>query len=123
MAKPLLPLTSLLLLLLLLLPLLSNPSAAVVAGTANDVLPKFGLPPGLLPNNKTIKGKLSYGAISDLSGIQAKKFFIWVPVTGIVAHPDSRSIEFQVGFISESLPVDQFETVPFARPTPGISPN
>ncbi|OAY64071.1 hypothetical protein ACMD2_10958 [Ananas comosus] len=147
MAKPLLPLTSLL---LLLLPFLSNPSAAVVAGTANDVLPKFGLPPGLLPNTvasyslsadgdfvveleapcyvqfsdlvyyeKTIKGKLSYGAISDLSGIQAKKLFVWLSVTGIVAHPDSRSIEFQVGFISESLSVDQFETVPVCRAKAG----
>ncbi|KAK8677084.1 hypothetical protein V6N13_142640 [Hibiscus sabdariffa] len=32
---------------------------------------------------KTIRGKLSYGAVHDVSGIQAKMLFLWLPVTGI----------------------------------------
>jgi hypothetical protein len=31
---------------------------------------------------RTITGKLSKGAISDLSGVQAQKLFLWVYVTG-----------------------------------------
>uniref|UniRef100_J3LRS0 DUF538 family protein n=1 Tax=Oryza brachyantha TaxID=4533 RepID=J3LRS0_ORYBR len=61
---------------------------------------------------KTVRGRLTYGAIADLSGIQAKKLFLWVSVTGIVAHPDQGTVEFQVGFISEALPASQFDKVP-----------
>ncbi|KAG2536010.1 hypothetical protein PVAP13_9NG152400 [Panicum virgatum] len=97
-------------------------------GAANDLLPKYGLPKGLIPDSvasytfdeaagafeihlastcyvhfgshlvyyeRTITGKLSKGAISDLSGVQAKKLFLWVYVTGMVAHPDKGTIEFQ----------------------------
>ncbi|KAK1586355.1 hypothetical protein Q3G72_001720 [Acer saccharum] len=32
---------------------------------------------------KKITGRLSYGAVTDISGIQAKKLFIWVSVTGM----------------------------------------
>lgn len=61
---------------------------------------------------KTITGKLSYGAISDLSGIQAKEAFFWVPVTGIrVDIPNSSYIYFEVGPISKKLPVSQFEDI------------
>ena len=108
----------------------------------HDLLPEYGLPKGLLPDNvksyslsndgsfeiqlqstcyvqfdrlvyydKTIKGKLSYGKVSDVSGIQAKKLFLWVSVTGIVVHPDRDTIEFQVGFLSEELSAKQFEAV------------
>uniref|UniRef100_A0A0E0D4U3 DUF538 family protein n=1 Tax=Oryza meridionalis TaxID=40149 RepID=A0A0E0D4U3_9ORYZ len=114
-------------------------------GAANDLLPKYGLPRGLIPDSvasysfdeatgefeihlagtcyvwfgshlvyyeRSVRGRLSYGAISDLSGIQAKKLFLWVSVTGIVAHPDQGTVEFQVGFVSEALPASQFDTVP-----------
>ncbi|KAJ3673150.1 hypothetical protein LUZ60_006524 [Juncus effusus] len=78
---------------------------------------------------RTIKGKLSYGAISDLSGIQAKKLFIWVSVTAIVAHSDKDEIEFQVGVISQNLPESEFESIPSCkscvscRGAAGIPPN
>ena len=113
-------------------------------GAANDLLPKYGLPKGLIPDvasytfdeatgafeihlastcyvhfgshlvyyERTITGKLSKGAISDLSGVQAKKLFLWVYVTGMVAHPDKGTIEFQAGFISESLSASMFDEVP-----------
>lgn len=120
-------------------------SAASLKGAASDLLPKYGLPKGLIPDSvasysfdeatgafeihlastcyvhfgshlvyyeKEITGKLSKGAISDLSGVQAKKLFLWVYVTGMVAHPDQGTIEFQAGFISESLSASMFDEVP-----------
>ncbi|XP_072989330.1 uncharacterized protein [Typha latifolia] len=136
--------TAALLLLALSLDLVA--SATPVNGVANDILPKYGLPRGLLPDvvksyslsddgefeielespcyvqfshlvyyEKVVKGKLSYGAISNLSGIQAKKLFLWVSISGIVAHPDAGTIEFQVGFISESLSEKEFEAIPVCK--------
>ncbi|KAL5209683.1 hypothetical protein ABZP36_005306 [Zizania latifolia] len=126
-------------------PLASAATGAQQNGSANDLLPKYGLPKGLIPDSvasytfdettgdfeihlagtcyvwfgshlvyyeKTVSGRLHYGTITNLSGIQAKKLFLWVSVTGIVAHPDKGTIEFQVGFISEALPASQFDKVP-----------
>ncbi|KAK6925736.1 Protein of unknown function DUF538 [Dillenia turbinata] len=112
----------------------------------HEVLPFYGLPKGLLPNNviaydlndegdftitlehscyvqfdqlvyyeKTIKGKLSYGLVSDVAGIQVKKLFVWVPVTGMKADEDNAMIEFFVGVLSQKLPVDLFENVPTCK--------
>ncbi|KAL5216970.1 hypothetical protein ABZP36_017654 [Zizania latifolia] len=126
-------------------PLASACGGAQTNGAANDLLPKYGLPKGLIPDSvasytfdeatgdfeihlagtcyvwfgshlvyyeKNVSGRLAYGTITNLSGIQAKKLFLWVSVTGIVAHPNKGSIEFQVGFISEALPAKQFDKVP-----------
>lgn len=113
------------------------------APTVFDILPKFGLPSGLLPDSvqnyslsddgrfvvvlenpcyiefdylvyyeKTITGKLSYGSITNLKGIQVKRFFIWFDVDEIrVDLPPSDSIYFQVGFINKKLDVGQFKVV------------
>ncbi|XP_077211877.1 uncharacterized protein LOC143847083 [Tasmannia lanceolata] len=114
--------------------------------SVHDLLPKFGLPKGLVPDSvtayslsddgtfeielshscyvqfddlvyysKKITGKLSYGSISDLSGIQAKKVFVWVSVTSIEMEEGSNEIEFHVGFLSEKLPVKQFESIPTCK--------
>jgi hypothetical protein len=65
---------------------------------------------------KEIKGKLSYGSVHDVSGIQAKKLFVWLSVTGIeVSKVDSGMIKFFVGSISEELPAKQFEVVPACK--------
>ncbi|KAM1039377.1 hypothetical protein TB2_028317 [Malus domestica] len=119
----------------------SNTSQSIA--DVHDLLPQYGLPKGLLPNNvksytltedgsfeiflespcyvhfdqlvyynKHIKGKLSYGEVSDVSGIQAKKLFIWVSVTGIHRDKGSDSVEFYVGALSEKLPAKQFEDIP-----------
>lgn len=58
-----------------------------------------------------IKGKLSYGKISQVSGIQAKRF-LWVPVTGLDVDSDSGMVEFHVGPFTQKLPAQQFETIP-----------
>ncbi|OVA20687.1 Protein of unknown function DUF538 [Macleaya cordata] len=65
--------------------------------------------------DKKISGKLKYGVISDVSGIQAKKLFVWVTVTGIEVDSDSYFIEFHVGFLSEKLPAEQFQNIPTCK--------
>lgn len=112
----------------------------------HDLLPLYGFPIGLLPNNvksyilsddgsfeielesdcyvkftdlvyygRHIKGKLSYGSLTDVSGIQVKKLFAWLPITGIKVNKGSDSIEFAVGFLSETLPADLFHSIPACR--------
>ncbi|GLU19556.1 hypothetical protein SLE2022_358020 [Rubroshorea leprosula] len=112
----------------------------------HDLLPTYGLPKGLLPNNvksytlsddgdfsvelytpcyvqfdqlvyydKHIKGKLSYGSVHSVSGIQAKKLFLWVSVTGIEVDKTSDMIEFYVGALSEKLPAKQFQDIPACK--------
>lgn len=115
--------------------------------TVYEILPKFDLPSGLLPNtvksyelsddgsfvvvlekpcyiqfdylvyyDEEISGKLSYGSISNLKGIQVQKFFLWLNVDEIkVDLPPSDSIYFQVGWINKKLDVDQFKTVHSCR--------
>ncbi|KAG5250102.1 hypothetical protein OIU76_003310 [Salix suchowensis] len=115
--------------------------------TVFEILPKFGLPSGLLPNTvksyslsgdgsftvylekecyvefdylvyyeKIITGKLSYGSIVNLKGIQVQRFFLWLGVDNIrVDLPPSDSIYFQVGWINKKLDVDQFKTVHSCR--------
>ncbi|KAF5725514.1 hypothetical protein HS088_TW23G00237 [Tripterygium wilfordii] len=115
--------------------------------TVFEILPKFGLPSGLLPDSvtsytlqddgsffvvlekacyiqfeylvyydKEISGKLSYGSISDLKGIQVQRFFFWLGVDEIkVDLPPNDSIYFQVGIINKKLDVDQFKTVHSCR--------
>lgn len=124
------------------LPFNSIKSAADV----HDLLPKYGLPRGLIPDavksysisedgsfemefehpcyvmfdrlvyfDRRVKGKVSYGCISDVSGIQAKKLFLWVSVTRIQVDSDPNFIEFYVGALSEKLPAKQFENVPTCK--------
>lgn len=139
------PLPSLLVVILAAAAVTAAAGGASPNGAANDMLPKYGLPKGLIPDSvasysfseatgafeihlastcyvhfgshlvyyeKTITGKLSQGKISDLTGVQAKKLFLWVHVTGMVAHPDDGTIEFQAGFVSESLSASMFDEVP-----------
>ncbi|TKY59994.1 hypothetical protein E2542_SST17089 [Spatholobus suberectus] len=112
-----------------------------------ELLPKYGLPSGLLPDTVTdytlgedgqfavvlakacyvqfdylvyyeskITGKLSYGSITNLKGIQVQRFFLWLNIDEIrVDLPPSDSIYFQVGIINKKLDVDQFKTVHSCR--------
>ncbi|KAJ6961243.1 hypothetical protein NC652_000216 [Populus alba x Populus x berolinensis] len=115
--------------------------------TVFEILPKFGLPSGILPNTvksyslsddgnftvylekecyvefdylvsyeKKITGKLGYGSITNLKGIQVQKFLLWLDVDEIkVDLPPSDSIYFQVGWINKKLDADQFKTVHSCR--------
>lgn len=65
---------------------------------------------------KTITGKLSYGSITDLKGIQVQRLFLWFNVDEIkVDLPPSNNIYFQVGIINKKLDVSQFKTVHSCR--------
>ncbi|ESQ42000.1 hypothetical protein EUTSA_v10014810mg [Eutrema salsugineum] len=111
--------------------------------TVYEILPKYGLPSGLLPDSvtnftlsddgrfvvylakscdiefdylvhydETISGRIGYGSITDLKGIQVKRLFIWFDVDEIkVDLPPTDSIYFKVGFINKKLDIDQFKTV------------
>ncbi|KAK6119927.1 hypothetical protein DH2020_046330 [Rehmannia glutinosa] len=115
---------------LLLFPLLNLCSSSTATSpptpnpTVYEILPKYGLPSGLLPDSVTnytlsedgkfeISGKLSIGSITDLKGIQVQRlFFLWFDVDEIrVDLPPSDSIYFTVGIINKKLDVDQFLTV------------
>ncbi|KAE8036981.1 hypothetical protein FH972_009609 [Carpinus fangiana] len=66
--------------------------------------------------DKTITGKLSYGSITGLKGIQVQRFFLWLDVDEIrVDLPPSDSIYFQVGIINKKLDLGQFKTVHSCR--------
>ncbi|CAL0324973.1 unnamed protein product [Lupinus luteus] len=123
--------------------------------TVYELLPKYGLPSGLLPStvtdytlseddgrfivvldkpcyvqfdyqvyyDKTVSGKLSYGSITDLKGIEVQRLFLWLNVDEIrVDLPPSNSIYFQVGLINKKLSVDQFKTVHSCRNSLTSSP-
>ncbi|PRQ35582.1 hypothetical protein RchiOBHm_Chr5g0081571 [Rosa chinensis] len=138
-------------LLLLLLSTAASPSLSLSSDSSASVfelLPKYGLPSGLLPasvSNYTlsaddgrfvvvlekpcyiqfeylvyyetrITGKLSYGAITELKGIQVQRLFFWFDVDEIrVDLPPSDSIYFTVGIINKKLDVDQFQSVHSCR--------
>ena len=122
-------------------------SLSLTTSDIHDLLPQYGLPRGLLPDNvesftlpssdgsfevklkspcyvhfddvvyydTVIKGKMSYGSVHDVSGIQAKKLFVWLPVTGIEVSKADGMVSFFVGPISRELPAKQFEDVPVCK--------
>lgn len=63
-----------------------------------------------------ISGKLSVGSITNLKGIQVKRFLFWFDVDEIkVDLPPTDSIYFTVGIINKELDISQFETVHSCR--------
>ncbi|KAJ9540532.1 hypothetical protein OSB04_027038 [Centaurea solstitialis] len=59
-----------------------------------------------------ITGKLNVGSITDLDGIQVKRFLFWFDVDEIrVDLPNSDNIYFTVGIINKKLDINQFETI------------
>uniref|UniRef100_A0A1D1YLT4 Uncharacterized protein At5g01610 n=1 Tax=Anthurium amnicola TaxID=1678845 RepID=A0A1D1YLT4_9ARAE len=60
---------------------------------------------------RTITGKISYGLISSLTGIQARKFYIWVAITRIAVDSGDDTIQFDTGVISEKHPASEFDHI------------
>ncbi|XP_009603912.1 uncharacterized protein [Nicotiana tomentosiformis] len=59
-----------------------------------------------------ISGKLGIGSMTELKGIELKRFFFWFNVNEIrVDLPPSDSVYFQIGFVNKKLDVNQFETI------------
>lgn len=58
-----------------------------------------------------ITGRLSYGQLSDLSGVAAQDLFLWLPVRSIrVDIPSSGLIYFDVGMVFKQFSLSFFET-------------
>ncbi|XP_078171084.1 transmembrane protein, putative (Protein of unknown function, DUF538) [Carex rostrata] len=63
-----------------------------------------------------ITGVVRYGSVSQLKGIQVRRFLIWLDVDAIkVDLPSSQYIYFDVGWITKKLDADQFMTVHSCR--------
>ncbi|KAM3294755.1 hypothetical protein ACQJBY_037565 [Aegilops geniculata] len=62
--------------------------------------------------DKNLSGTISHGAITNLSGVMAKKLFIWVSITSMTAHLERGMIEFRAGFITEDVPASLFQEIP-----------
>ncbi|XP_073140144.1 uncharacterized protein [Henckelia pumila] len=77
--------------------------------TVYELLPKYGLPSGLLPDSVT---NYTLDQDGNFEGIEVQRFFFWFNVDEIkVDLPPSGSIYFNVGIINKKLDVDQFLTV------------
>ncbi|CAN4114111.1 unnamed protein product [Withania somnifera] len=60
-----------------------------------------------------ITGKLGIGSITELKGIEMKRFFFWFNVNEIRVDlpPPSDSVYFQIGIVNKKLGMHQFETI------------
>ncbi|KAL1540945.1 hypothetical protein AAHA92_25225 [Salvia divinorum] len=90
-------------------------SSFTIELSANPCYVKFD--DQLVYYDRIIKGKLEYGKVSGVSGIQAKKFFLWVSVTGMEVDQENDMIEFHVGSLSKKLPASDFKDVPRCKST------
>ncbi|GLJ10815.1 hypothetical protein SUGI_0135670 [Cryptomeria japonica] len=63
-----------------------------------------------LKYKERITGHLSTGSLKDLKGVSVKVLFFWLTIDGIVREGDS--LEFSVGVVSASFPVDNFIECP-----------
>ncbi|KAG6528781.1 uncharacterized protein LOC122041919 [Zingiber officinale] len=62
--------------------------------------------------DEIVTGRISYGSLSGIKGIQVKKLFVWFPISSIKADEDSNTIQINVGFLTETFPWKQFKDVP-----------
>ncbi|XP_049382893.1 uncharacterized protein LOC125847278 [Solanum stenotomum] len=59
-----------------------------------------------------ISGKLGIGSITELEGIEVKRFLFWFNVKEIrVDLPLSDNVYFQIGLVNKKLDIHQFETI------------
>ncbi|KAJ1294074.1 hypothetical protein BS78_01G118500 [Paspalum vaginatum] len=112
--------------------------------TLAELLPLYGLPPGIFPSTVTafslahngsltvdlagtcyvqfeyltyfearVTGVLRYGSLSDLEGIQVRRFLFWFDVVRIKVDlpPPPRYVYLDIGWITRKLPADEFQTV------------
>jgi hypothetical protein len=112
--------------------------------TLAELLPKYGLPPGIFPSTVTafslasngsltvdlagpcyvhfeyltyfephITGVLRYGSLSDLQGIQVRRFLIWFNVIRIKVDlpPPPRYVYLDIGWITRKLPAADFQSL------------
>ncbi|MQL91277.1 hypothetical protein Taro_023890 [Colocasia esculenta] len=61
--------------------------------------------------HKTVSGKISYGLLSDLSGIEVRKLFFWFPIVRVETGDGDGTILFDTGLISERHFISEFQDV------------
>ncbi|KAL3699526.1 hypothetical protein R1sor_017548 [Riccia sorocarpa] len=68
--------------------------------------------PGEFPviYSKTITGKLSFGSLTDLKGIQVQAYFFWWPIDTISV--SNGNLVFEVGSLTAKYPVNNFDESP-----------
>jgi hypothetical protein len=121
-----------------------SPSPPSPSLTLAELLPKYGLPPGIFPSSVTafslasngsltvdlagpcyvhfeyltyfeahITGVLRYGSLSDLQGVQVRRFLIWYNVVRIKVDlpPPPRYVYIDIGWITRKLPADDFQSL------------
>ncbi|KAH0780509.1 hypothetical protein KY290_000107 [Solanum tuberosum] len=84
------------------------PSAPAVPATPAPPTPKVKVHLFI----QEISGKLGIGSITELEGIEVKRFLFWFNVKEIrVDLPLSDSVYFQIGLVNKKLDIHQFETI------------
>ncbi|XP_051142765.1 uncharacterized protein LOC127259456 [Andrographis paniculata] len=61
--------------------------------------------------DRKVKGKLGLGKVREVSGIMAKKFMVWVNVSGIDVDEENGMLEFHVGPFSQKFPAEDFQVI------------
>ncbi|PAN45586.1 hypothetical protein PAHAL_9G129100 [Panicum hallii] len=112
--------------------------------TLAELLPLYGLPPGVFPSTVTafsladngslsvdlagpcyvhfeyltyfaprVTGVLRYGSLSDLQGVQVRRFLFWLNVIRIKVDlpPPPRYVYLDIGWITRKLPASDFQSV------------
>jgi hypothetical protein len=112
--------------------------------TLAEVLPLYGLPPGIFPSTVTsfsvatngslvvdlaspcyvhfeyltyfqprVTGVLRYGSLTDLSGVQVRRFLVWFNVIRVKVDlpPPSRYVYLDIGWITRKLPAADFQSL------------
>ncbi|VAH92641.1 unnamed protein product [Triticum turgidum subsp. durum] len=112
--------------------------------TIYELLPLFGLPPGVFPANVTafslagngslavdlagpcyvhfeyltyfeprVTGLLRYGSLTQLEGVQVRRFLVWFSVVRVKVDlpPPPRFVYLDIGWITRKLPAADFQSV------------
>ncbi|XP_074557972.1 uncharacterized protein LOC141813870 [Curcuma longa] len=71
---------------------------------------------------RVVRGKLSYGELTNVVGWSEKELFLWLPVKGIVvSDPSSGVVLVDIALAHKELAASVFEEPPECRPDAGIA--
>lgn len=71
---------------------------------------------------RVVRGKLSYGELTDVVGWSEEELFLWLPVKGIlVADPSSGIVLVDIALAHKELAASVFEEPPECRPDAGVA--
>ncbi|GJN23671.1 hypothetical protein PR202_gb11337 [Eleusine coracana subsp. coracana] len=120
------------------------PSPPHKNATLAELLPLYGLPPGIFPSTVTsfslatngslvvdlagpcyvhfefltyfeprVTGVLRYGSLTDLSGVQVRRYLVWFNVIRVKVDlpPPPRYVYLDIGWITRKLPAADFQSI------------